>query len=232
MFRRVFFLALALAFVATAAHASQTDEPQGGSETNEMGYIVSIGLAPLFFDQEQFNDEIEALDIGTLPFAAAGQLSFGRDVGQGPHFFRAINTFTTNNQVSHHKGDSADLSFWYFDIAFGWRYQATSWFSFHADAGFAFGNWKYVVIDESFNGQAAGRLLGFTPRAGLLFRALPTLAFDLHGGYTGFFSERGEYYSGDMSRNEYDDFDFNHAYVGLNFVFLVESRFDKRRGHN
>ncbi len=213
------FALISLLFPFIAAAGDQNDEP--GISDGAMGYVVAVGTAPLLFNTDQFNDDVETLGLSALSFPLAGKISMGGDLGNGPHYLRFTNTFTFSNQVSHRRGDYAELSILYLDLAFGWRYQFSRSIGLHADVGFAFGEWQYVLITDDFNGQATGRLFGVTPRSGFMFCLSQDMWLNFYGGYSAFFHERGSLYSGDMQRENFDDFDFDHALVGVELMFLV-----------
>lgn len=208
------------AFAPGPAHAlSQGDEPTG--DAHAMPLAATLGATSLFFDQDQFNREIETLDLPALPFPLGFEFGLVSDHGDGPHFLRIGMVSGATNQVSHSGGRYGSLSLAFGNFALGWRYQFSRVFGFHADVGLAWGGWQYILIADEFSGQAGGSLLGIAPRGGLLLRLGRDLWLNAYGGYASYARTGDELYSGDMRRGDFDDLTFDHASAGLALVFVV-----------
>jgi opacity protein-like surface antigen len=212
-------IALAWGVAAADESAPQTDDPD---DDGFLRYVyLTGGVAPMHYDRGEFNDQIETAGLDKLTLPVGARLGYGFDLGRRPSLFRFSMTFTISNQDRHHDGEFAGLTLAYTDLAFGWKYQVVHWFGVHADAGFAVGNWRYVLIADNADGQANGALFGATPRAGVIFDVTETLGFDLFGGYTAFFANGARLFSGDLRRRDFEDHDFSHMIWGLQVISRI-----------
>ena len=215
----VVFLAICLTAALAAAAEEGTPAPVAQENKGESNLMFGLGFGYPFLDLNQFQEDLDDLDLPDFSWPLAACFSISAEWGKSPHFLQLNAASTVIGVRANANGRYAEVIYDYNQIGLGYHYQALPWLGFHANVPFTLGFWRYELISPHFNGLARGDDYGLNHRAGIYFDIDRSMGFDLYGGYQFRLGRGAELYSGDMEREDFNDFDFDHALIGLDFIF-------------